>query len=409
MRRRHNTVWTYLSAWGLAALLALPEAALADSASADCSGSVALFDPASTTVCLPNVAVRAGSQLAYYQARLQAVAGSNLSRFALLSATAGTVGTTETGAYTVSDGKLELPTVEVRNGYGVDRYSATLQWQNNNSFALSAIAAVISRDYVPGRTWKPYVGLLPNEKQAVNTLQDARPYAILANAVYDFGTKTVADWDMLENVSKSSGMQAAVYANRLSGQLALVFRGTDELCFIPIVCSNSQIVESGRDSLTDTMLTQGKDSGQFDDAYNYARDMLAKYPGKSFVVAGHSLGGGLAQAVGAAFKLPTYALNSSPVANNYFDEHKVKAKDDSYAQFIHVLADIHDPVSNTTEAGFVYADAAHVAPLLQFDFDNKAVLPTYKTNLDSVRFNKHSIEKLVENMTLVQNIYRAGW
>lgn len=379
--------------------------------SAECSGAVANFDVSSGTVCLPSVDVTDNSGKSTYQANISLLTGSSVLRFAVTSASSIAATSNAAASFSLLDGRLQVPAVEIRNGYGVERYKAVLSWDAGSNapitFSLSSVDAIISPDYAPGITWKPYVGLLSNEKQAVNTLERSLPYAALANAVYDFGNTMVGDWHLVDSVSNSSGMQAAVYLNNSTQEMALAYRGT-ETCS-GLSCFGSAGLEAGKDTLTDSLLTQGKDSGQFDDAYNYARDMLNKYPGKIKTITGHSLGGGLAQAVGAAATVETFVFNSSPVANNYFDQHGVKAKDPNYANFIHVLADVHDPVSNTDEKGNIYADAAHVAPLLQFDFDKKEVLPTYKVTLDSLRFNKHSIVTLINNITLLTNVYQGGW
>ena len=174
-------------------------------------------------------------------------------------------------------------------------------------------------------------------------------------------------------------------------------------------CSFSEIKQSGLDTLTDTMLTQGHDSGQFDDAYQFTKKVLALYPGRKITVTGHSLGGGLAQAAGASFLLETYAFNASPVPNDFFDAHSVKQFNPLFNELIHVLSDIHDPVSTTNDLGKVYADASHVSPVIFFDFDRKEINPGYKTSLDSLRFNKHSMEKLRDNIAAIIAIYQGGW
>ena len=57
---------------------------------------------------------------------------------------------------------------------------------------------------------------------------------------------------------------------------------------------------------------------QFKDAFNFAQSMIQN-PDAKITVAGHSLGGGLTQAVGATLGLETFALNSSPVPDHFFD------------------------------------------------------------------------------------------
>lgn len=393
--------------------IAAKASALSSTSIIDCSNTInPLFTESTNILCLPIVEVpgEKGTQFYKAQLKLEATAAGTYN-LTLLSIDTIPAAGSNNPLFTLSTGVLTIPEVVLPRTYGTERYKVTLMLLPNSnpvSFSLATIDAVISPNYQPGKTWKPYVGLLANEKEAINVLEQSQPFTGIAEAVYDFGTKVVGNWDLIQQTGKSSGMQAGLYRNRVSNELAIAFRGT-ELCLDPTACSFSQIEESGKDALTDTLLTQGHDSGQFDDAFNFARDVIKAYPNTKITVTGHSLGGGLAQAVGASFLLDTFAFNSSPVPNNFYNDHGIKQFDSNYAKVIHVLSDIHDPVSSTNHLGLVYADAAHVTPNLQFDFDKKEILPTYKTNLDTLRFNKHSMTLLRANITTVTDIYQLGW
>lgn len=364
------------------------------------------------TLCFPSIELTGVAQPEFVKAQLLLTPNSNPISFTLSSIESATASGPNQPTYAMPTGLFTIPVVEQHRLYGTERYKATLQLIPNTTpmlFSIVTLDAVISAEYHPGTTWKPYVGLLPYEKDAINLLQQSQPYATLAEAVYDFGTKTVGNWDLIQDKSTDAGMQAGVYRDRVTNALVIAFRGSEEICLLPILCSFKEIEESGNDLKTDAYLTQGKDSGQFNDAFEFTRDVIKANPNTKITVTGHSLGGGVAQAAGASFLLETFAFNSSPVPNDFWNDHGINQFDAKYNGIIHVLSDIHDPVSSTNDSGNLYADAKHVTTNRQFDFDNKEIMPTYKTDLDSLRFNKHSITKLRENIFAVTGIYQGGW
>lgn len=375
-----------------------------------CNGAQATFSVNTGRVCLPVVEVPTASGMLYYQAQLQLVNGSNPVRFTLTNSVALPSTNLANAAFSGATGLLNIPALELKETFGTNRYSVSLQYTASGEFQLTPnIFAVIPPNYIPGETWKPYVGLLDNEKAALNVLGNSQAYTSLAVAIYDFGNKTVGQWVLKETTSTSNGMQAGVFVNSVTNEVALTFRGTDKLCFTPIVCSINAIKESERDFSADTLLTQGKDSGQFDDAYKFAQQILNTYAGRKITVTGHSLGGSLAQVVGAAYRLETYAFNSAPTPNDFFDAHGVKRQDPAYNQFIHVISDIHDPISNPSKLGVVYADAEYLSPMLAFDFDKKEITPNREITLDSLRANKHPMDVLRDNIAAVMQTYQSGW
>ncbi len=378
-----------------------------------CTGTKANFSYTTGTVCLPAVQVQSPSGTAYYAAQLQSIPNSTPTSFALMNASPIAVLTAANiPTFSTVTGLLNLPVIEQYDLFGTNRYSASLQLQPGGAqsvFALlPTVAAVISPGYAPGVTWKPYVGLLPYEKTDENIMGYSQPYAALADAVYSFSNTAVGTWNLKQTTSAGSGMQAGVYVNSATGQIALAFRGT-EFCIDPLSCSFSQLEQSTLDVEADIELSQGIDAQQFKDAHAFAQQMINAYAGQKIVVTGHSLGGGLAQAIGAAFQLPTYAFNSSPVPNGFFSDFGVNKANPLYASLIFVVCDIHDPVSNTAYSGDVYTDASHITPSVFFDFSLKVIAPTYKVTLDDVRFNSHSMDTLLANINATMQVYLGGW
>lgn len=313
--------------------------------------------------------------------------------------------------FTSATGLLNIPKIDIPKQFGTERYNVNLIIVPDNGetiFQLNQVSVYINPDYVPGRDWKPFGMLASEERRAADLLGRSLPYMQLADIVYDFDNTTMGTWKLIESISKSSGMDAALYENQNTNpkEIALVFRGT-ETCNFP--CSFKETEDVFRDVTADTAIATGIVSDQFKDAFNFALGVINRYSGAKIIVAGHSLGGGLAQAVGATLGLETFAFNSSPVPDHFFDTYTITLPTEKIAELIHVIADIHDPVSNADESGDLYVNAHHVTPLIQFNFETKEILPTKPVKLRSLRFDRHSIIELYESSSSLMNIYLAGW
>ncbi len=364
-------------------------------------------------VCLQKVIVADQGDTQLFKASLQWLGVDNPNQFKLLSAEFDHAASeTDSPTFSAADGLLILPKVDIPKQFGTERYTVSLAWvpgaddSTISLFELAKIATYINPDYVPNVTWKPYGMLHPEERRAVDILGRSIPYAQLADAIYDFDNITVDTWELIESISKSSGMQAGVYNNRDTGELTLAFRGT-EACSFP--CSLSETKAYLLDVAADTALTLGFVNDQFKHAFNFAQDVVNRYPGRKITVTGHSLGGGLAQAVGAVLGLETFAFNSSPVPDDFFDSYPLSLTSEQLEEIIYVIADIHDPVSNTDETGKFYLNADHVTPLIQFNFDLKEIAPDQSFDFDELRFDRHSITKLFNNATSLISTFREGW
>ncbi|MEK7845244.1 MAG: lipase, partial [Pseudomonadota bacterium] len=364
-------------------------------------------------VCLQKVIVADQGYTQLFKASLQWLGVDNPNQFKLLSAEFDNAASeTDSPTFSAADGLLILPKVDIPKQFGTERYTVSLAWvpgaddSTISLFELAKIATYINPDYVPNVTWKPYGMLHPEERRAVDILGRSIPYAQLADAIYDFDNITVDTWELIESISKSSGMQAGVYNNRDTGKLTLAFRGT-EACSFP--CSLSETKAYLLDVAADTALTLGFVNDQFKHAFNFAQDVVNRYPGRKITVTGHSLGGGLAQAVGAVLGLETFAFNSSPVPDDFFDSYTLSLTSEQLEEIIYVIADIHDPVSNTDETVKFYLNADHVTSLIQFDFDLKEIAPDQSFDFDDLRFDRHSITQLFNNATSLISTFREGW
>lgn len=366
-------------------------------------------------VCLQKIIVTDSSGDQLYKALLQWQGADNSNRFILLSTEFDDDSESHSPTFSLLNGVLTLPKVDVPKLYGTERYAVSLNWVTDGDdatvdavsvFELNSVALYNNPEYVPNVTWKPYGILFPNERRAVDLLVRSIPYAQLADAIYDFDNVAVGSWELIESNGKSSGMDAGVFMNRDTSELALVFRGT-ETCNFP--CSFKELEDTARDAIADAAIGTGTVSDQFKDAFRFAQDVVNRHPGAKITVAGHSLGGGLAQAIGAVMGLETFAFNSSPVPDHFFDTYTISLTKEKLQDLIYVIADIHDPFSNTDKTGKIYLNSHHVTPLIQFDFESREILPNRQVDLKDFRLGRHSIDQLAENATNLMTIYRDGW
>ncbi len=358
-------------------------------------------------VCIQQAKVADNNEVFVFKAALQWLGVDQLNQFQLLSVEAdqSNLVTINSPSFIPINSTLTIPKIDIPGIYGTERYAVDFTL-DDSLLELSSAAVYINPDYIPNETWTPYGMLDPDERRAVDLLARATPYAKLADAVYEFDTLIVDNWVLIEEKDRGSGMQAGLYQDLDTGELVLAFRGT-ESCNFP--CSLNETKEYLLDVAADSLLTFGQSGPQFDDAVEFAQDIVDRYQGQTIYVTGHSLGGSLAQGVGAKFTLETFAFNSAPVPKDFIKDQDISLDDETLQQIIHVISDIHDPVSNTDETGDFYINANHISPLIQFDFDLKEILPLRLAKLDELRFNRHSITTFVDNATSLLTIYQEGW
>lgn len=368
-------------------------------------------------LCLRQIKVSSNTDTIFYQAALKWVGAEGVDRFQFVEPAEMETSVNESPfIYSLSTGVLTLPKIDVPKTWGTERYSASLQFNQHTSlFELSSpVMIYLNPDYDPNKTWKPYGMLGQQEIETVNLLGQSLPYAQLAEAIYDFKSTQVGDWQLIDKITKDSGMQAGVYQHQESGDITLAFRGTTDgagsgkSCDGFFNCLLDDISAPFLDLISDISLVFGHDNAQFRHAFDYAQEVVDRYPSADIVVTGHSLGGGLAQATGAVFGLKTFAFNSAPVPDRFFDDHPLTLTTDQRNN-IHVIADIHDPVSNEEKSVNLYLNADHVTRPVVLNFDTRELLPTELDSVDDLRVNKHGIGTLIANVSTLLSIYKEGW
>jgi Ca2+-binding RTX toxin-like protein len=126
--------------------------------------------------------------------------------------------------------------------------------------------------------------------------------ALLANAAYDFDKpiaeqKVPSGWTQISQKTDATGFQAVAYKNA-NNEIVISYRGTDEL----------------KDVFTDLQLPFGHND-QYDAAKAFYKQVSDANQNAPISLTGHSLGGALAQLVGAATDTKATAFNAPGVAN----------------------------------------------------------------------------------------------
>lgn len=356
-------------------------------------------------VCLERISVADSSGANVFKAVLRSLAPERPDLFVLDSVDFDSSVGESSPSFSLGSGVLNIPAVDVKREFGTERYAVQLAYNaGSKKFQLTEAGIFLNPKYEPNKTWKPYGMLNPNERRGIDALARSIPYAQLSSAVYDFGDGLFDDWILIGVADKHSGMQAGVYQND-ADELVIAFRGTETCKGFSFSCTKESLLDISADAL----LAIGKADKQFKHAFDFSKEIVDLHQGKKITVTGHSLGGSLAQAIGASLGLETYAFNSAPVPEEFFDDHPSPLTVDELYNSIFVLADIHDPVSNTIESGKAYLGSSHVTPLVQFDFNEMDIMPDRLADLDALRFNKHGLNVFINHATEVLTMYREGW
>ena len=178
------------------------------------------------------------------------------------------------------------------------------------------------------------------------TLNDVKDSAFLADQAYNNfpnGRKitnpaTGSSFEVVKQVNdENTGFSGTVFKNTDTNEYVIAFRGSDDIKGDWIDHNSKMLFK--------------KKGPQFDQAFDFANkeiaEILAKDPDAKISTTGHSLGGSLAQAVGAKSKLQTTTFNAFGIGA-FAENENILTKDEinSAKDNVTNIYDSRDPISN---------------------------------------------------------------
>ncbi|OVE76007.1 hypothetical protein BVX97_02700 [bacterium E08(2017)] len=184
-------------------------------------------------------------------------------------------------------------------------------------------------------------------------LRKALVMARLAAAAYDEGGDVPPDyWTVEMEGHLDSGFDYKVYKNAINDDYVLALRGTQPL--------------SGKDWKADIQQGLGKISDQYKDAKELA-DLMGTIleQGDLSNVVGHSLGGGLAAAIGSNLGVETFTFNAAGLHQKTMDYFNIDSK--KLSDYVNKYTVDGDILTSMQEAYKRMPEAAGVHTVLQPD------------------------------------------
>ena len=220
----------------------------------------------------------------------------------------------------------------------------------------------------------------------------------LKNPATNSSFEVVAQTNEYTAFEKDFGFSGTVFKNTETNEYVIAFRGTND---------REDVIDDIIMGATSSGLLGDITNKQFKEAFAFADEQIARIkeldPNAKISVAGHSLGGALAQIIGAKLKLQTITFNAYGVkayAKNILSEDEINEAD-SYVLNIY---DSRDPVSNGTLFG------EQLGKSIALDTGGNAILdffalaggPLGLLTKNAANLYKHLIDNLTANLDKVE-------
>ena len=235
-------------------------------------------------------------------------------------------------------------------------------------------------------------------KHAVDKIENSKT-EILKNGIIT-NPATNSSFEVIDQINEKSkffgvdtgGFSATVFKDTNTNEYVIAFRGSND-------------AQDFRDNLimgaTSTGLLGDITNKQFSQAFAFASEQIARIqaqnPDAKISIAGHSLGGSLAQAVGAKLNMQTITFNAYGVkayVENILNEDELNAAKKNILN----IYNAKDPVSNGTLGGKQFG--INIA----LDSDNYDGLDIFGIIKNAITgYDEHLIEKLIANLDEVEH------
>ena len=235
-------------------------------------------------------------------------------------------------------------------------------------------------------------------KHAVDKIENSKT-EILKNGIIT-NPATNSSFEVIDQINEKSkffgvntgGFSATVFKDTNTNEYVIAFRGSND-------------AQDFRDNLimgaTSTGLLGDVTNKQFSQAFAFASEQIARIqaqnPDAKISIAGHSLGGSLAQAVGAKLNMQTITFNAYGVkayVENILNEDELNAAKKNILN----IYNAKDPVSNGTLGGKQFG--INIA-LDSDNYDGLDILGIIKNAITG--YDEHLIEKLIANLDEVEH------